>query len=105
MPAWAALDLIWENRYWATSVMRALTKISPLLAWVVVAATATADPQYQIYDIGVVQTGDIASQGFGVSTGGIAVGRSFRSGGTQALSRFRSHQAQARELHARVYIH
>ena len=86
MPAWAALDLIWENRYWATSVMRALTKISALLAWVVVAATATADPQYQIYDIGVVQTGDTASQGFGVSTGGIAVGRSFRSGGTQAFT-------------------
>src|ERR1700730_10714935 len=86
MPDRAALDLIWENRYWATSVMRALTKISTLLAWVVVAATATADPQYQIYDIGVVQTGDTASQGFGVSTGGIAVGRSFRSGGAQAFS-------------------
>ena len=66
--------------------MRALTKISALIAWVVVAATATADPQYQIYDIGVVQTGDTASQGFGVSTGGIAVGRSFRSGGTQAFT-------------------
>jgi hypothetical protein len=86
MPAWAALDLIWTNRYWATSVMRALTKISALLAWVVVAATAAADPQYQIYDIGVVQTGDAASQGFGASTGGIAVGRSFRSGGTQAFA-------------------
>jgi hypothetical protein len=66
--------------------MRALTKISALIAWVVVAATATADPQYQIYDIGVVQTGDTASQGFGVSTGGIAVGRSFRSDGTQAFT-------------------
>jgi hypothetical protein len=66
--------------------MRALTKISALLAWVVVAATATADSQYQIYDIGVVQTGDTASQGFGVSTGGVAVGRSFRTGGTQAFT-------------------
>ena len=67
--------------------MRALTKISALIAWVVVAAaTGTADPQYQIYDIGVVQTGDTASQGFGVSTGGIAVGRSFRSDGTQAFT-------------------
>ena len=66
--------------------MRALTKISALLAWVVIAATATADPQYQIYDIGVVQTGDTASQGFGVSTGGGAVGRSFRTGGTQAFT-------------------
>jgi hypothetical protein len=53
---------------------------------VVVAAAATADPQYQIYDIGVVQTGDTASQGFGVSTEGIAVGRSFRSGGSQAFT-------------------
>ena len=69
-----------------TRSMRALTKISPLIAWVVVAATATADPQYQIYDIGVVQTGDTASQGFGVSTGGIAVGRSFQSSGTQAFT-------------------
>src|SRR5215213_10396681 len=43
-------------------------------------------PQYQIYDIGIVQTGDTASQGFGVSTGGIAVGRSVRSGGAQAFT-------------------
>jgi hypothetical protein len=66
--------------------MRALTKISVLFVWVVVAAVAAADPQYQIYDIGVVQTGDTASQGFGVSNGGIAVGRSFRTGGTQAFT-------------------
>lgn len=43
-------------------------------------------PQYQIFDIGVVQTGDTASQGFGVSTNGRAVGRSIRSGGAQAFS-------------------
>ncbi len=43
-------------------------------------------PQYQIYDIGIVQTGDTASQGFGVSTNGIAVGRSVRNGGAQAFS-------------------
>jgi hypothetical protein len=43
-------------------------------------------PQYQIYDIGVVQTGDTASQGFGVSTGNVAVGRSVRSGGAQAFT-------------------
>jgi hypothetical protein len=43
-------------------------------------------PQYQIYDIGLVQTGDTASQGFGVSTGGIAVGRSVRSNGAQAFT-------------------
>src|SRR5204862_754778 len=66
--------------------MRALTKIFSVIGSFVFAVTATADPQYQIYDIGVVQTGDSASQGFGVSNGGIAVGRSFRSGGTQAFT-------------------
>lgn len=43
-------------------------------------------PQYQIYDIGIVQTGDSASQGFGVSPGGVGVGRVFRTGGTQAFN-------------------
>ena len=46
----------------------------------------TGPPQYQIIDIGVVQAGDTASQGFGASTGGVGVGRSFRTGGTQAFS-------------------
>lgn len=46
----------------------------------------TVPPQYQIFDIGVVQTGDTSSQGFGVSTGGTAVGRSIRSGAAQAFS-------------------
>jgi hypothetical protein len=49
-------------------------------------AGVPATPQYQIFDIGVAQIGDTASQGFGVSTGGVAVGRSFRSGATQAFS-------------------
>src|SRR5215831_17732109 len=49
------------------------------------AATATT-PQYQIYDIGVIDAGDDASQGFGVSHGGIAVGRSIRTGGSQAFT-------------------
>ncbi|MBX7055820.1 MAG: carboxypeptidase-like regulatory domain-containing protein [Pyrinomonadaceae bacterium] len=47
---------------------------------------ATVPPQYQIFDLGVVLAGDTASQGFGVSPGGVAVGRSFRSGATQAFS-------------------
>jgi uncharacterized protein YggE len=42
----------------------------------------TGTPQYQIYDIGVVQAGDEASQGFGVSRGGVAVGHSFQDNGT-----------------------
>ena len=48
-------------------------------------ATATT-PQYQIYDIGVIDASDDASQGFGVSHGGIAVGRSIRTGGSQAFT-------------------
>lgn len=47
---------------------------------------ANPAPQYQIFDIGVVQVGDTASQGFGVSTAGVAVGRSVRTGGAQALT-------------------
>ncbi len=43
-------------------------------------------PQYQIFDIGIVATGDTASQGFGISTNGIAIGRSVRTGGAQAFS-------------------
>lgn len=46
----------------------------------------TGTPQYQIYDIGVVQVGDTASQGFGVSGAGIAVGRSFQANGSQAFT-------------------
>src|ERR1044071_6431077 len=49
------------------------------------AATATT-PQYQIYDIGVIDAGDDASQGFGVSPGGTAVCRSIRGTGSQAFS-------------------
>ncbi|HWM23399.1 MAG TPA: hypothetical protein VNP98_01130 [Chthoniobacterales bacterium] len=66
--------------------MRAPTKISCLIVWAVIATTASAGPQYQIFDIGVVQAGDTASQGFGISSAGVAVGRSFRSGGAQAFS-------------------
>jgi len=48
--------------------------------------TLFRSPQYQIYDIGVVQVGDTFSQGFEVSRGGIAVGRSIRTGGSQAFT-------------------
>ena len=66
--------------------MRRLPKIAFLIAWAAVAATATAAPQYHIFDIGVVQVGDTASQSFGVSPLGVVVGRSFRSGGAQAFT-------------------
>src|SRR5712664_3066663 len=60
---------------------------SAAIAIVLLCAVASgATPQYQIYDIGVVQVGDTASQGFGVSRAGIAVGRSLRTGGSQAFT-------------------
>ncbi len=43
-------------------------------------------PQYQIYDIGVVDVGDNFSQGLGVSPESIAVGRSIRNDGSHAFS-------------------
>ncbi len=49
------------------------------------ANTGNPPPQYQIFDIGVLQT-DSASQGLGVSAGGVGLGRSLRSGGSQAFS-------------------
>ena len=61
--------------------------IAAALLWAVsVPAAPAGTPQYQIYDIGVVEVGDTASQGFGVSHTGIAVGRSFRTGGSQAFT-------------------
>lgn len=61
--------------------------ISAALLWVSMVSAATATtPQYQIYDIGVIDAGDDASQGFGVSPGGLAVGRSIRTGASQAFS-------------------
>ena len=61
--------------------------ITVALVWVATVSAATATtPQYQIYDIGVIDAGDDASQGFGVSHSGIAVGRSIRTGGSQAFT-------------------
>ena len=63
-----------------------LLSLAGLATTSALAGTVNAAPQYQIYDIGVAQTGDSASQGFGASPGGIAVGRSLRSGGAQAFN-------------------
>jgi uncharacterized membrane protein len=68
----------WNVRFIAVAVA---------LLWVAIVSRATATtPQYQIFDIGVIDPGDTASQGFGVSHGGIAVGRSIRTGGSQAFN-------------------
>src|SRR5438132_2529596 len=57
------------------------------LVWAAsVPAVQAGTPQYQSYDMDVVEVGDTASQGFGVSRAGIAVGRSIRTGGSQAFT-------------------
>lgn len=66
--------------------MNTLCKLFVVISLIAFAGSAMADPQYQIYDIGVILMSDSASQGFGVSPGGVAVGRSFRTGGAQAFS-------------------
>lgn len=70
-----AVGLIWTGA--PSTEARAVSEFGP---------KAAVTPQYQIFDIGVVQTGDSASQGFGVSTNGAAVGRSVRTGGAQAFT-------------------
>src|ERR1700757_3859169 len=69
-----------------TSKARSIATATALLWLAVLSAAPAATPQYQIYDIGVVDVGDTASQGFGVSPGGIGVGRSIRTSGSQAFT-------------------
>jgi len=68
----------WNVRFTAVTVA--------LLAVATVPAAKGGPPQYQIYDIGVIDAGDTASQGFGVSHSGIGVGRSIRASGSQAFT-------------------
>ena len=70
----------------ARSNRRFIAFTAGLLSVAIISAATATTPQYQIYDIGVIEVGDDASQGFGVSHGGIAVGRSIRTGGSQALT-------------------
>ena len=70
----------------ARSNRRFIAFTAGLLSVAIISAATATTPQYQIYDIGVIDVGDDASQGFGVSHGGIAVGRSIRTGGSQALT-------------------
>src|SRR5437660_10010684 len=69
-----------RSNIFSSAIAAALTSVTA------VPVTSAPVPQYQIYDIGVVQLGDTASQGFGVSPAGIAVGRSFQNNGSQAFS-------------------
>jgi hypothetical protein len=68
-----------------TSNIRSIVIAAVLLYVIAFISTATVAPPYLIYDIGVIDVGDDASQGFGVSHGGIAVGRSIRTGESQAF--------------------
>ena len=70
----------------ARSNLRFIAFTVALLSVAILPAATATTPQYQIYDIGVIDAGDDASQGFGVSHGGIAVGRSIRTGGSQAFT-------------------
>ena len=65
---------------------RFLAILAGMLCAPILPATLATTPQYEIYDIGVVDPGDTVSQGFGVSPGGIAVGRSVRTGASQAFT-------------------
>lgn len=55
----------------------------PLIAQ---AKAATVPPAYNIFDMGVVQSGDSAVQAFRISPGNVGVGRSLRNGGSQAFT-------------------
>src|SRR5438093_3140308 len=68
-----------------TSNVRCIGFAAALVWAASVPAAPAATPQYQIYDIGVVDVGDTASQGFGVSRAGVAVGRSLHTGGSEAF--------------------
>src|SRR2546423_15389201 len=70
----------------ARSNRRFIAFTAGLLSVAIISAATATTPQYQIYDIGVIDLSDDASQGFGVSHGGIAVGRSIRTGGSQAFT-------------------
>lgn len=50
------------------------------------AKTTTVPPAYNIFDMGVVQSGDSSVQAFRISPGNVGVGRSLRSGGSQAFT-------------------
>src|SRR5258705_13963290 len=69
----------------ASSNLRFIAFTAALLSVAILSTAIATTPQYQIYDIGVIDAGDTASQGFGASHGGIALGRSIRTGGSQGF--------------------
>jgi hypothetical protein len=69
-----------------TSYVRSIAVAAAVSLLVAVLPAVATTPQFQIYDIGVTNAGDTASQGFGVSRGVIAVGRSIGTDGSQAFT-------------------
>ena len=69
-----------------TSDVRSIAVAAALLCLAAITPALATTPQYQIYDIGIINTGDTASQGFGVSHAGVAVGRSIGTAGSQAFT-------------------
>src|SRR5437764_10778316 len=65
---------------------QSIATVAVLLCIIPLVPAVATTPQYQIFDIGVVEVGDEASQGEGVSHGGVAVGQSLRTGGSQAFT-------------------
>lgn len=64
--------------------MKSISKLYVSASLFATLAAATAAPQYNIYDIGVVQASDFASQAFYETAAGMVVGRSLQNSGTQA---------------------
>ncbi len=62
--------------------MNTTTPAALLAALALATTTTAAAPQYTIIDMGLAFPGDAASQGMGVSPGGVAVGRSLGAQGT-----------------------
>ena len=69
-----------------TSQTQSIARSAALLFLIAVIPTRATTPEYQIYDIGVIDPGDTAAQGFGVSHAGVAVGRSIGTDGSQAFT-------------------
>ena len=66
--------------------MRSITVVVITAAALLDAGVALAGAQYQIVEIGIVDPADDFSQAFGISPGGVAVGRSLSGSGSQAYS-------------------
>ena len=70
----------------ARSNLQSIAFTVALLSVAILPAATATTPQYQIYDIGVIDAGDMPHRDLVCQHGGIAVGRSIRTGGSQAFT-------------------